>query len=311
MSRNASAIESAWRAGDLIRAVPRACDIQSAMKSPSPAGGIVELPGQRCSACRRTLMAHDHDFGDLRAGSPRTRAPPRRRDGRRSVSNGGTSAATLRTTKISPGSVSKIGRRIDAAVRAGDDHHARRLWPSASSCPALALAFPVVLAETAIAVDEPIAEITAWLAAASRSGAGVASGGSNRYLAPHERTAPQLRQAAQARLDPGQGADQPGLSRDAPADARAQPRHGVRGSGLPEHRRVLDQEARDGDDPRRHLHARLRLLQRQDRHAARGRSARAGACRDCRGRAWPRAYRRDVGRPRRSCRTAARRSSSR
>ena len=57
------------------------------------------------------------------------------------------------------------------------------------------------------------------------------------------------------------------------ADAPAQPRHGVRGGGLPEHRRVLDQEARDGDDPGRHLHARLRLLQRQDR-ACRARSIR-------------------------------------
>jgi tetratricopeptide (TPR) repeat protein len=36
--------------------------------------------------------------------------------------------------------------------------------------------------------------------------------------------------------------------------------HRVRGSGVPEYRRVLEQEARDGDDPGRHLHPRLRLL---------------------------------------------------
>jgi lipoic acid synthetase len=38
---------------------------------------------------------------------------------------------------------------------------------------------------------------------------------------------------------------------------------------------MLDQEARHGDDPGRYLHPRLRLLQRQDRHAARRRPARA------------------------------------
>ena len=56
-----------------------------------------------------------------------------------------------------------------------------------------------------------------------------------------------------------------GLPRDPQADARPRPAHGLRGGGLPEHRRVLDAEARDGDDPGRHLHPRLRLLQRQDR----------------------------------------------
>jgi hypothetical protein len=87
---------------------------------------------------------------------------------------------------------------------------------------------------------------------------------------------------AQARLDPRQGADVSAGYAATRELMRAQPRHGVRGSGLPEHRRVLDQEARDGDDPGRHLHPRLRLLQREDRHAARGRSAGAAACRRCR-----------------------------
>ena len=74
-----------------------------------------------------------------------------------------------------------------------------------------------------------------------------------------------------------------GLSRHAPADAREGPAHGLRGGGLPEHRRVLGAEARDGDDPGRHLHPRLRLLQRQDRDAARGRPAASR-------RTWPRSW---------------------
>ena len=55
------------------------------------------------------------------------------------------------------------------------------------------------------------------------------------------------------------------------ADARPQPAHGVRGSALPQHRRVL--EPRDGDvhDPRRRLHARL-LRTARSRTAGRGRS---------------------------------------
>ena len=61
------------------------------------------------------------------------------------------------------------------------------------------------------------------------------------------------------------------------------PAHGLRGGGLPEHRRVLDAEARDGDDPGRHLHPRLRLLQRQDRQAA-ARSTRTSR------RIWPRPW---------------------
>jgi lipoic acid synthetase len=54
------------------------------------------------------------------------------------------------------------------------------------------------------------------------------------------------------------------------ADARAEAHDGVRGGGLPEHRRVLEAEARDHDDPGRDLHAGLRLLQRRDRQARTG-----------------------------------------
>ena len=73
---------------------------------------------------------------------------------------------------------------------------------------------------------------------------------------------------AQAGLDPRAGAQLAGIRRDQAADARVRPHHGVRGGGLPEHRRVLEEEARDLDDHGRHLHAGLRLLQRQDRQAA-------------------------------------------
>ena len=84
---------------------------------------------------------------------------------------------------------------------------------------------------------------------------------------------PRPQDHPQARLDPGQGAELGGLPRDPQADARQAPAHGLRGGGLPEYRRVLDPEARDRDDPRRHLHPRLRLLQRQDRPAQGRRSA--------------------------------------
>ena len=57
--------------------------------------------------------------------------------------------------------------------------------------------------------------------------------------------------------------------------ARERPAHRVRGGRLPEHRRVLGEEARDLHDHGRHLHARLRVLQREDRPAGRARSRRA------------------------------------
>ena len=52
------------------------------------------------------------------------------------------------------------------------------------------------------------------------------------------------------------------------ADARPQPPHGVRGSALPEHRRVLEPRHRDVHDSRRRLHARVRLLRRRARPPA-------------------------------------------
>ena len=51
------------------------------------------------------------------------------------------------------------------------------------------------------------------------------------------------------------------FDRDARGAARASPRHGVRGGGLPEYRRVLGQAPRHLHADGRHLHAGLRLLQ--------------------------------------------------
>ena len=58
-----------------------------------------------------------------------------------------------------------------------------------------------------------------------------------------------------------------GYAGDARDRALAQPRHRLRGSRLPEHRRVLGQEARDLHDHGRDLHPRLRFLQCRHRHA--------------------------------------------
>ena len=52
------------------------------------------------------------------------------------------------------------------------------------------------------------------------------------------------------------------------ADARARPPHGLRGSALPERRRVLGARHRDVHDPRRRLHAELRLLRGRARPSA-------------------------------------------
>ena len=76
------------------------------------------------------------------------------------------------------------------------------------------------------------------------------------------------RAAAQARLDPRARALEPALLRDQADPARAQPAHRVRGSLLPEHRRVLRQGHGDLHDPGRHLHAALPVLRRRPRPAA-------------------------------------------
>ena len=70
---------------------------------------------------------------------------------------------------------------------------------------------------------------------------------------------------AQAGLDPGQGAGLAEMGRDEPHRAREQARDRLRGGRLPQYRRVLGEEARHLHDHGRHLHAGLRLLQREDR----------------------------------------------
>ena len=56
---------------------------------------------------------------------------------------------------------------------------------------------------------------------------------------------------------------------------RPRPAHGLRGSGLPEHLRVLGRSHRDVHDPRRSLHAGVRLLPGRHAQAARRRRRRA------------------------------------
>ena len=91
----------------------------------------------------------------------------------------------------------------------------------------------------------------------------------------------------------------PGFADDQPHRARAQARHRLRGGALPQHRRVLGEEARDLPDHGRDLHARLRLLQRAHRAARRARRRRAGARRRRGRQARPLPCRGDLGRPRR------------
>ena len=62
-----------------------------------------------------------------------------------------------------------------------------------------------------------------------------------------------------------------------PDDRRRGAAHRLPGGRLPEHRRVLAARHGHVHDPRRHLHAPLRLLQRQDRQADVQRPARAAA----------------------------------
>ena len=106
--------------------------------------------------------------------------------------------------------------------------------------------------------------------------------------------------AAEAGLDPGARAEHPRLRRHPKNRQGKRPRHGVRGSRLPEYRRVLGQEARHLHDHGGHLHPRLRVLQRQDRHARRARRRRAGTCRGGHLQARAQPCRGHLGRSRRS-----------
>ncbi len=117
---------------------------------------------------------------------------------------------------------------------------------------------------------------------------------------PEKVNRPDALVAAETGLDPGSRAEYARLCRHPQYRQGKRPRHGVRGGGLPEHRRVLGQEARHLHDHGGHLHPRLRVLQRQDRHAGRARCAGAGAYRGSDLQARARPYRDHLGRSRRS-----------
>ena len=65
------------------------------------------------------------------------------------------------------------------------------------------------------------------------------------------------------------------VPRAAQPHLRREPQHGLPGGRVPEHRRLLGARHRDVHDPRRHVHAPLRVLPRQDRQADVERPARA------------------------------------
>ena len=106
--------------------------------------------------------------------------------------------------------------------------------------------------------------------------------------------------AAETGLDQGARAEHARLCRHPQDREGERPRHGVRGGRLPEYRRVLGQEARHLHDHGGHLHAGLRVLQRQDRHARRARRLGAGTCRGSHLQARACPCRGDLGRSRRS-----------
>ena len=94
--------------------------------------------------------------------------------------------------------------------------------------------------------------------------------------ASRSRSSPAER-AAQAGLDPRARAVVAALLRDQADPARAPAAHGVRGSVVPEHRRVLRQGHGDVHDHGRHLHAPLPVLRRRPRPAAAARRRRAAS----------------------------------
>ena len=84
--------------------------------------------------------------------------------------------------------------------------------------------------------------------------------------------------AAQAGVDPrARGEPELALLRHQEDPARAEAAHRVRGSVLPQHRRVLRQRHGHLHDPRRHLHAPLSVLRRGPRPAAARRMRRSRA----------------------------------
>ena len=153
---------------------------------------------------------------------------------------------------------------------------------------------PVGVAEAAVAFDQLLqVRHDARLAAEGQGGKHSVQSLSGR----HERPRRSSSEAAQARLDPGQGARQRRLSRHAQADARPQPCDRLRGSACPNIGECWTKHATVmilGDTC-----TRLRLCNVKT-GMPRAVDQQAGACRDRGRRAWPRAHRGDVGRPRRS-----------
>ena len=98
----------------------------------------------------------------------------------------------------------------------------------------------------------------------------------NSSVAARARRRMPARRAAQARVAEGPRARLGELPAAEGPDARPRAAHGLRGSPLPEHRRVLAPRHGDVHDPRRRLHALLRLLRRHARRARPARPRRAG-----------------------------------
>ena len=117
---------------------------------------------------------------------------------------------------------------------------------------------------------------------------------------PEKAHKPDNADQAQAGVDSREGAEQSRIRRDAAHRAREQSAHGLRGSGLSEHRRVLGQAARHHDDHGRDLHAGLQLLQRGHGQARCARPLRADQRGRRRGAARLGTCCGHLGRPRRS-----------
>ena len=109
---------------------------------------------------------------------------------------------------------------------------------------------------------------------AAANAAGVKHKGSGKTCA-HSHQGRRRRAAAQARMDSRARAVVAAVLRDQADPARAPAAHGVRGSVVPEHRRMLRQGHGDVHDHGRHLHAALSVLRRRARPSAAARCRRA------------------------------------
>ena len=113
--------------------------------------GIVELAGQRRRAPAARAVAHHHDLFDLKLGDRKLERGGHAVVARLGLEWGRQVGDVADDENLARLDVENLGR-IDAAVGAGDDHHARALTLGQLG-PALALALPAVLAEAAVTVD--------------------------------------------------------------------------------------------------------------------------------------------------------------